>query len=217
MSLLTPSIHRDLNHIYLGRNVAIDLIPSMAGKVHLLHYPPPPLPEVVTPPTKCSRYFQEEPVCTDVRLRDNPGLREQWQSSQSKASAPRPQRSITPLLELQVQRATTPENNDPLPSQSISSLLELNTTKETKPLENSEPESMQTDEAIPSLLDMNLMPTCTRVEEVAGTFTTESSSQKHRKYYCPICQSPVNRIKSHVVEVHLPFYIHVEAACFICE
>ena len=63
-----PYIVRDLNQIYLRRNVAIDLIPSVDGKVHLLHYPPPQLAEVVTPPAKHSRYFQEQPVCTDVRL-----------------------------------------------------------------------------------------------------------------------------------------------------
>ena len=186
----------------------------MAGKVHLLHYPPPPPPEVTAPLAKRSRYFQEEPVCTDVRLHDNPELREQWQKSQTRISPPRPQHSVMPLLALEIIRSPTPENN--LPSQSIPSLLEIDTAKETF-VTGSEPKCTPTSETVPSLLNMNLMLTCTRVKEIASTFTPESSLQRHRKYHCPICQQPVNRIKSHVVEIHLPYYVNMEAACFGCE
>ena len=61
------------------------------------------------------------------------------------------------------------------------------------------------------------MPTCMQVQQVASTFTSTSSAQMHRKYFCPICDEQVNRIKSHMVEVHLPYYVNIEAACFICE
>ena len=64
---------------------------------------------------------------------------------------------------------------------------------------------------------MNLTPTCMRVQQVASAFTSTSLVQMHRKYFCPICTEQVNRIKSHVVEVHLPYYVNVKAACFICE
>ena len=70
---------------------------------------------------------------------------------------------------------------------------------------------------VPSLLGMNLTPTCTQVQQVASTFTSTPSAQAHRKYFCPICAEQVNRIKSHVVEVHLPYYVNIEAACFLCE
>ena len=103
-----PYIVRSLDHIYLGKNISVDLIPSGAGKVHLLHYPPPPLLEVATQLAKCARFFQEEPVCTDVKLWDNPGLQEQWQTSQSQVSPPRPQQSITPLAGVRDTAFTNP-------------------------------------------------------------------------------------------------------------
>ena len=154
-----PYIVRGLDHIYLGKNISVDLIPSVVGKVHLLHYPLPPLLEVATQPAKRARFFQEEPVCTDVRLWDNPGLQEQWQTSQRQVSPSRPQQSITPLLELEILRSPIPENNSPLPSQLIPSLLEIK--METSSVTSFESECMQTNEAIPSSLDINLVPTST--------------------------------------------------------
>ena len=52
---------------------------------------------------------------------------------------------------------------------------------------------------------------------MASAFTSTSSAQMHRKYFCPICAEQVNGIKSHMVEVQLPYYVNVKAACFICE
>ena len=70
-----PYVVPDLGHIYLGQSVSLDMIPSVAGAIHLLHYPPPS-PAIVqnipsSPPTKRPRFIQEAPKCTDVQLRDN--------------------------------------------------------------------------------------------------------------------------------------------------
>ena len=69
---------KDLSHIYLGQSVALDMIPSVAGAIHLLHYPPPSLEQStsLSPPMKCLQYIQEAPECMDVQLRDNPALAE---------------------------------------------------------------------------------------------------------------------------------------------
>ena len=44
-----------------------------------------------------------------------------------------------------------------------------------------------------------------------------SSAQTHWKSFCPLCAEQVKRIKSHIVEVHLPYYVNIKAAYFICE
>ena len=213
-----PYVVPDLGHIYLGRSVSLDLIPSVAGEIHLLHYPPPPVEQniPIPPPTKRPRFTQEAPECTDVRLRNNPALAEEWRTSQDKAFLPsRPNKSITPLLQIETSRSVTPEI-----SQSVTPLLELDITPaptsevSVVPMEISDNTKCK---SIPSLLGMNLMPTCTRVQQVASAFTSTSSAQMHRKYFCPICAEQVNRIKSHVVSVHLPYYVNIKAACFICE
>ena len=215
-----PYVVPDLGHIYLGQSVSLDMIPSVAGVIHLLHYPPPSPPIVQNipslPPTKRPRFIQEAPECTDVRLCDNPALAEEWRTSQNKASLPlRPDKSITPLLQIETSRSVTPEIN-----RSVTPLLELDLshvpTSEVSvvPMEISDNTNCK---SVPSLLGMNLTPTCTRVQQVASAFTSTSSAHVHRKYFCPICAEQVNRIKSHMVEVHLPYYINVEAACFICK
>ena len=152
----------------------------------------------------------------DVRLRDNPALAKEWRTSQDKAFLPlRPNKSITPLLQIETSHSVTPEI-----SQSVTPLLELDITPaptsevSVVPMEISDNTKCK---SVLSLLGMNLMPTCMRVQRVASAFTSTYSAQMHRKYFCPICAKQVNRIKSHVVEVHLPYYVNIEAACFICE
>ena len=201
-----PYVVPDLGHIYLGRSVSLDLIPSVAGAIHLLHYPSPLVEQniPIPPPTKHPRFIQEAPECTDVWLRDNPALVEEWRTSQNKAFPPlQPNKSVTPEI-----------------SQLVTPLLELDITPaptsevSVVPMEISDNTKCK---SVLSLLGMNLMPTCMRVQEVASAFTSTSSAQMHQKYFCPICAEQVNRIKSHVVEVHLPYYVNIEAACFICE
>ena len=212
-----PYVVPDLGHIYLGQSVSLDMIPSVAGEIHLLHYPPPPVEQniLIPPATKHPRFIQEAPECMDVRLRDNPALAEEWRTSQNKAFLPsRPNKLITPLLQIETLRSVTPEI-----SQLVNPLLELDITPAPTSEVSVVPREISDNtkcKSIPSLLGMNLMPTCTQVQQVASAFTSTSSAQMHRKYFCPICAEQVNRIKSHVVEVHLPYYVNVEAACFIC-
>ena len=49
--------------------------------------------------------------------------------------------------------------------------------------------------SVPSLLGMNLTPTCPQVQQVARAFTSTPLTQAPRKYFCPICAEQVNRIK----------------------
>ena len=157
-----PYVVPDLGHIYLGQSVSLDMIPSVAGVIHLLHYPPPSPPIVQnipsSPPTKRPRFIQEAPECTDVWLRDNPALAEEWRTSQNKASLPsRPDKSITPLLQIETSHSVTPEIN-----QSVTPLLELDLshvpTSEVSvvPMEISDNTNCK---SVPSLLGMNLTPT----------------------------------------------------------
>ena len=125
------------------------------------------------------------------------------------------------MLQIEIARPITPEISNPTTSRSVTPLLDLDIT----PVPTSEVsvapmyinENVVSCNPVPSLLDMELKATRTRVQEVAKTFTSTSSAQVHRKYFCPLCAEQVNRIKSHVVEVHLPYYVNVEAACFLCE
>ena len=118
-----PYVVPDLGHIYLGRSVSLDLIPLVAGAIHLLHYPPPPVEQniPIPPPTKHPWFIQEVPECTDVWLQDNPALAEEWGASQSKTFLPsRPSKTITPLLQIETSRSVIPEI-----SQSVTPLLGL--------------------------------------------------------------------------------------------
>ena len=157
-----PYVVPDLGHIYLGRSVSLDLIPSVAGEIHLLHYPPPPVEQniPIPPPTKRPRFIQEAPECTDVLLRDNPASAEEWRTLQNKAFLPSwPNKSITPLLKIETSRSVTPEI-----SQSVTPLLELDITPaqtsevSVVPMEISDNTKCK---SVPSLLGMNLTPTCT--------------------------------------------------------
>ena len=143
-------------------------------------------------------------------------LAEEWRTSQDKAFLPsRPNKPITPLLQIETSRSVTPEI-----SQLVTPLLDLDISPVPTlevlvvPMETSD---NAIGKSVPSLLGMNLTPTCPRVQQVASAFTSTPLTQVHRKYFCPICAEQVNRIKSHVVEVHLPYYVNVEAAGFICE
>ena len=81
--------------------MALDMILSVAGTIHLLHYPPPQIEQniPILPPMKHPRYIQEAPECMDVQLRDNPALAEEWTTLQDKAFLPSwPSKLITPLL-----------------------------------------------------------------------------------------------------------------------
>ena len=156
-----PYVVPDLGHIYLGRSVSVDLIPSVAGKIHLLHYPPPPVEQniPIPPPTKCPWFIQEVPECTDVRLWDNPALAEEWRTSKNKAFLPsQPNKSITPLLQIETSCSVTREI-----SQSVTPLLELDITlaptseMSVVPMEISDNTKCK---SVPSLLGMNLTPTC---------------------------------------------------------
>ena len=217
-----PYVITDLNHIYLGQGVSLDMIPSIAGAIHLLYYPPPPIKQsaLQSPPLKRPRYIQEAPECTDVRLRDNPTLAEEWKPKTKEPLPSRPNKSITPLLQIETACPITPEISNSTSNRSVTPLLDLDIapvpTSEVSvaPMYINENASCN---PVPSLLDMQLQATRTRVQEVANTFTSTSSAQIHRKYFCPLCEEPVNRIKSHVVEIHLPYYVNVEAACFLCE
>ena len=157
-----PYVVPDLGHIYLGRSVSLDLIPSVAGKIHLLHYPLPPVKQniPIPPPTKHPQFIQDAPECTDVRLRDNPALAEEWRTSQNKAFLPsRPNKSITPLLQIETSCSVTPEI-----SQSVIPLLELDITPaptsevSVVPMEISDNTKCK---SVLSLLGMNLMPVYT--------------------------------------------------------
>ena len=74
--LCCPYVVEDLSHIYLGQSMALDMIPSVAGAIHLLQYPPPPIEQniPISPPMKHPWYIQEASECMDVRLWDNPEL-----------------------------------------------------------------------------------------------------------------------------------------------
>ena len=203
-----PYVIIDLNHIYLRQGVSLDMIPSIAGAIHLLYYPPPPIKQsaLQSPPLKRPRYIQEALECTDVRLRDNPALAEEWKPKTKEPLPSQPSNSITPLLQIEFSRPITPEISNPT---SVTPLLDLDPVPTSKLSIAPTP--------VPSLLDMEIKATHTRVQEVAKTFTSTSSAQIHRKYFCPLCSEQINRIKSHVVEVHLPYYVNVDAACFLCE
>ena len=175
-----PYVVPDLGHIYLGRSVSLDLIPSVAGAIHLLHYPPPPIEQniPIPPPPKHPRFIQEAPECTDVWLWDNPALAEEWRTSQNKAFLPSwPSKSITPLLQIETSCSVTPEI-----SQSVTPLLDL----DISPVPTSEVSvvPMETSDnaigkSVPSLLGMNLTPTCPQVQQVASAFTSTPSAQVH--------------------------------------
>ena len=85
-----PYVVPDLGHIYLEWSISLDLIPSVAGTIHLLHYPPPPVEQniPIPPPPKRPQFIQEAPECMDVQLWDNPALAEEWRTSQNKAFLP---------------------------------------------------------------------------------------------------------------------------------
>ena len=156
-----PYVVPDLGHIYLGQSVSLVLIPLVTGEIHLLHYPPPPVKQIIPipPPTKCLLFTQEAPECTDVWLWDNPVLAEEWRTSQDKAFLPwRPNKSITPLLQIEPSRSVTPEIG-----QSATPLLEL----DISPVPTSEVLEVPMEtcdnaigKSVPSLLGMNLTPTC---------------------------------------------------------
>ena len=128
-----------------------------------------------------------------LRLWDNPALVEEWRTLQNKAFLPlRPSKSITPLLQIETSHSVTPEI-----SQSVSPLLELDISP--APTSEMSVVPMETSDniigkSIPSLLGMNLMPRCMRVQQVASTYTSTSSAHVHQKYFCLICAEQVNRI-----------------------
>ena len=208
-----PYIVSGLDHIYLGPSLDIEAIPSVAGEVHLINYPPPPVPKKVA----------SEPYCTDVRLRDNPALLDQWKSNPCHPVTPLLQleisRPVTPEInipQLEISRPVTPEINIPQSMSTVPSLLGMHLTKTNTHVKQIA-DTFASDSS-DALLDMQVMPTNTQVKQLADTFASKSLRQKqHRKYTCPVCNSEVNQLKSHMVEVHLPFYINAEAACFLCE
>ena len=174
---------------------------------------PMPMPSVLAP-----KY-------TDVRLKDNPSLQQSWKTSDnstsSKSSVPKPVHH--PKSKSQV--------IDPIPvpkprSQPITPLLEIDTTQPSTPVP-SRPATLSlldTDVTHPSFipsflsLDIPCPPSLsTRPSISTHTSETPKPAHKYRTYACQICGPRCTRLKSHVLELHLSYYVSPLTTCFECK
>ena len=136
--------------------------------MHVLHYPPPPIEQniPISPPMKHPWYIQEASECTDVWLRDNPALAEEWRTLQDKAFLPsQPSKLITPLLQIETSCSMTLEisNSSQQISPLVTPLLGLDhfSCPNIRGVSSVNKKNDNTScKSIPSLLGLNLTPTC---------------------------------------------------------
>ena len=83
----------------------------------------------------------------------------------------------------------------------------------------------QTTSTVMPLLSLEVWPTSPQIEAVTQSWIVDTSAKdsseppgrKQLAHHCPVCQKPVSQVKSHVLQLHLPYYTSPGTACFHCE